>query len=100
MVQSALADAADPEKAAGMQAYMKTDMPFYGVQKPERARILRRLRKDRPDLHERVLAGECSPHAAMVACQQLLTVSGLQRLPSSNPNATGFFRAGYALKLC
>jgi 3-methyladenine DNA glycosylase AlkD len=48
MVQSALADAADPEKAAGMQAYMKTDMPFYGVQKPERARILRRLCKEHP----------------------------------------------------
>lgn len=28
---------------------------------------LRRLRKDRPDLHERVIAGEMSPHAAMVA---------------------------------
>lgn len=42
-VQDALAEAADPEKAAGMQAYMKTDMPFYGVQKPGRALILRRL---------------------------------------------------------
>ncbi len=27
---------------------------------------LRRLRKDRPDLHARVLADELSPHAAMV----------------------------------
>lgn len=27
---------------------------------------LRRLRKDRPDLHERVLAGEMTPHGAMV----------------------------------
>lgn len=27
---------------------------------------LRRLRKDRPDLHTRVLAGELSPHAAMI----------------------------------
>ena len=27
---------------------------------------LRRLRKDRPDLHTRVLAGEMSPHAAMI----------------------------------
>lgn len=27
---------------------------------------IRKLRKDRPDLHERVLAGEVSPHAAMV----------------------------------
>ncbi len=30
----------------------------------ERQYALRRLRKDRPDLHERVLAGELSPHAA------------------------------------
>lgn len=27
---------------------------------------LRKLRSDRPDLHARVLAGECSPHAAMI----------------------------------
>lgn len=27
---------------------------------------LRRLRKDKPDLHSRVLEGELSPHAAMV----------------------------------
>ena len=32
-----------------------------------RAYALRRLRKSRPDLHQRVLAGEISPHAAMVA---------------------------------
>lgn len=30
------------------------------------AGALRRLRKDRPDLHARVLAGELSPHAAMI----------------------------------
>jgi hypothetical protein len=30
------------------------------------AAFLRRLRKDRPDIHERVLAGELSPHAGMV----------------------------------
>lgn len=30
------------------------------------AQALRRLRKDRPDLHARVLAGELSPHRAMV----------------------------------
>lgn len=45
-VRSALADAADPEKAAGMQAYIKTDMPFYGVQKPQRAPILRTIKRD------------------------------------------------------
>jgi len=42
-VQEALSRRADPEKAAGMQAYMKTDMPFYGVQKPGRVEILREL---------------------------------------------------------
>lgn len=42
-VQSALREQADPEKAAGMQAYMKTGMPFYGVQKPGRTRILRHI---------------------------------------------------------
>ena len=42
-VQTALAERADPKKAAGMQAYMKTDMPFYGVQKPGRAGIFREI---------------------------------------------------------
>ena len=40
---SALAAVADPSKAPDMQAYMKTDMPFYGVQKPARTKILREL---------------------------------------------------------
>src|SRR5262249_25461041 len=30
-----------------------------------RAAFLRRLRKDRPDIHARVLAGEITPHAGM-----------------------------------
>lgn len=45
-VQRELTAGANPEKAAGMQAYLKTDMPFYGVQKPARARIFRRLEKE------------------------------------------------------
>ena len=45
---AALAVAADPAKASGMQAYMKTDMPFYGVQKPFRVVILRQLVRDFP----------------------------------------------------
>ncbi len=47
-VTSALAARADPEKAEGMQAYMKTEMPFYGVQKPGRARILSHLIREYP----------------------------------------------------
>ena len=42
-VASSLGESADPEKAKGMQAYMKTDMPFYGVQKPGRKPILKEL---------------------------------------------------------
>lgn len=51
-VQTALRASADPKKAAGMQAYMKTDMPFYGVQKPERVKILRGVKsRFAPDSH-------------------------------------------------
>ncbi len=45
-----LAQTADPDKAPAMQAYMKTDMPFYGVQKAGRTIVLRDLvREYRPD---------------------------------------------------
>jgi 3-methyladenine DNA glycosylase AlkD len=61
LVQGALADLADPSKAAEMQAYMKTEMPFYGVQKAQRAPILRDLVRafppsDRDDYEGIVLA--------------------------------------------
>lgn len=39
---------ADARKAREMAAYMKTDMPFFGVQKPERERILRTLKRECP----------------------------------------------------
>ena len=38
---AALADAADPDKATAMAAYMKTEMPFFGVQARDRDAILR-----------------------------------------------------------
>jgi len=40
-VRAGLAAAADPAKAAPMQAYMKSVMPFYGVPSPEQARVYR-----------------------------------------------------------
>jgi len=43
---AALAEHAQPEKTAGMQAYMKTEMPFYGVQTAARSMILRTLVRD------------------------------------------------------
>lgn len=52
-VQSALGEQANPEKAEGMRSYMKTDMRFYGVQKPGRTKILRRLKEQfAPETHE------------------------------------------------
>ena len=50
-----------------MQAYMKTDMPFYGVQKPARAAVLRDLvrdfpPRDRAEYEEMVLALWQLPH--------------------------------------
>jgi 3-methyladenine DNA glycosylase AlkD len=47
-ISAELTAAANPEKAVGMQGYMKTDMPFYGVQKPGRTEILQRLVKTFP----------------------------------------------------
>ncbi len=34
-IRSALAAAADPERASGMQAYMKSEMPFRGISAPD-----------------------------------------------------------------
>jgi 3-methyladenine DNA glycosylase AlkD len=45
LVSAALNAVSDPEKASLMQAYMRTDMPFYGVQKAGRTPILRDLVK-------------------------------------------------------
>jgi 3-methyladenine DNA glycosylase AlkD len=42
-VRAGLAARANPEKATGMQRYMKSEMPFYGVQKPARDLLAREL---------------------------------------------------------
>ncbi len=43
-VQGELGKLADPVKAVPMAAYMKTDMPFYGVSKPDRVPIAREVK--------------------------------------------------------
>jgi 3-methyladenine DNA glycosylase AlkD len=40
-LRQGLADLADAEKAEGMRQYMKSEMPFRGVQKPAREQLLR-----------------------------------------------------------
>lgn len=66
-VRGALAGLANPEKAFGMQAYMKTDMPFYGVQKAGRTPIVREVVRDfapedREEYEDLVLALWALPH--------------------------------------
>lgn len=46
--QAELSALSDPEKAKGMQSYMRTDMPFYGVQKAGRTPIVRELARRWP----------------------------------------------------
>ena len=62
-----LAARANPDKAAPMAAYMKTDMPFYGVQKPGRTEVLAGLRERFPltspdELEDAVRALWRQPH--------------------------------------
>ena len=47
-VQKSLKEKADPAKAAPMQAYMKTSMPFYGVQSAPRKKIAAQVKKQFP----------------------------------------------------
>ncbi|MFC1683400.1 DNA alkylation repair protein [Candidatus Zixiibacteriota bacterium] len=44
-IQQQLQALADPAKAGPMAAYLKTDMPFYGVQKPDRVPIYKEMKK-------------------------------------------------------
>jgi 3-methyladenine DNA glycosylase AlkD len=56
-VSSALAAVADAGAAPAMAAYMKTDMPFYGVKKPQRVGIRRELvRRYPPPSHRDYVA--------------------------------------------
>lgn len=66
-VTSELNGLADPERAKQMAAYMKSDMPFYGVTAPERKLVFREARNlfpvETPDDYEAaVLALWAQPH--------------------------------------
>lgn len=58
-IRAALRTAADPVKAEPMRAYMKSEMPFLGVQKPDRARVLQ------PALRAHVLTARSSWESAV-----------------------------------
>ena len=52
-IRQALADNSNPDKAEGMRAYMKSEMPFRGVQKPARRKLLREALKSNPPADKR-----------------------------------------------
>lgn len=65
-----------------MQVYMKTDMPFYGVQKPQRSAILKEIRKAHPitsrdDYRSVVIALWNLPHRE----EKYLAISTAQAFP-------------------
>ena len=47
-MRSALAAAANPERAPGMQAYMKSEMPYRGITAPDMRAISKRVIADHP----------------------------------------------------
>ena len=53
LLQESFAALADQEKAVGIAAYMKTEMPFYGIQKPERLPIYRQMVKQFPPINRK-----------------------------------------------
>ncbi len=55
-----------PKGQAGQQLHANSSNITISVRGTTEAYALRRLRKARPDLHTRVLAGELSPHKAMI----------------------------------
>lgn len=66
-VRAELAKLADPARAVPMAAYMKTEMPFYGVPKPGRVPIAREVKAkfppvDAEDYRRKVLALWGLPH--------------------------------------
>ena len=48
VIRQALADNANPEKAGGMRAYMKSAMPYRGVQTPMRRKLVRAALRAHP----------------------------------------------------
>src|ERR1700723_4283643 len=66
-VQGHFSELADQSKAAGMAAYMKTEMPFYGIQNPQRLPVYREMKKrfpagSRTEYEEGILALWNLPH--------------------------------------
>lgn len=56
-IRADLTNASDPARAPGMQAYMKSTLPFFGVPVPQVRRITRSVARAEPDLDLDALVG-------------------------------------------
>jgi 3-methyladenine DNA glycosylase AlkD len=54
-IRQSLREAADPQRAPGMQAYMKSAMPYLGVPVPQVRAVVRAALRERPVAHQAVL---------------------------------------------
>jgi 3-methyladenine DNA glycosylase AlkD len=90
-VQVHFKELADQTKAVGMAAYMKTEMPFYGIQNPQRLPVYREMKKRFPasshkDYEAGILALWNLPHreekyAALQFAQQNDSFVGIESIP-------------------
>ena len=87
-VTSTLAEAADPERAGPMQAYMKSAMPYYGVAMPE---VRKRVRRVYDDL--RIDSGDAWEATIRRLYDEATTArSGMPRWPWLRTGTTGSVR--------
>lgn len=99
-IQSELEKQSNPEKAEGMAWYMKTEMPFYGVQKPGRTKIMREVKKQFPPVdHAHYLALASAlwelPHREEKYMAQAVAVTFKEfMVPDSLPLYTRFITEG------
>ena len=97
-IRSALRDAADPERAAGQQTYMKSAMPFLGVRVPDARRVARTLARGRDAATLRATALELWVDAGFreerYAAMALLSLRPLHGDPDLVPLVERFVRTG------
>ena len=97
-IRSALRDAADPERAAGQQTYMKSAMPFLGVRVPDARRVARTLARGRDAATLRatalVLWDDAGFREERYAAMALLSLRPLRGDPDLVPLLERFVRTG------
>jgi len=97
-IRTALASAADPQRAPGQQAYMKSALPFYGVALPEVRRLTKAAagRTDAAALRATAMElwDEASRREERYAAMHLLGLRALRADPAVVPIVEHMVRTG------